>query len=395
MDTPNIPSLGKWQRFFGISASLMIPLFLVRLVVDTAVRMVYPFLPQIAAGTQLSIAGFGWLISLRAWIGVAGPIFGVAADRFGPKAVMLFGLASLGLGFLGMFTLTGAWLTAPMVLLGLATSAFMPAQQAFVSNASTFERRGRSLAAVDVSFSVTGLAMLPLVGILIDEFDWRAPFIALCGLSLVAIPVLARLLPDHRHMPTTETPRTPIRILVTQPNVVALVAGTMLLFFGYSSFLTTWSVWLNSRFGFGPIEVGGVATLMGIAEAAGVVLSGLYIDRIGKRRGMLIGLALSTVAVLAWLGLQTNLTLGLIALVALSGLFEFTLVALFPVVAEQAPEARATMFALMSFGASIGMAVGSPVAIQLWESAGLTSVGITIAIALAVTAALTRWKVRA
>ena len=116
--------------------------------------------------------------------------------------------------------------------------------------------------------------------------------------------------------------------------------------------------------------------MMGIAEAAGVVISGLFIDRIGKRRGMLIGLALSTLAVLAWLGLEINLTLGLVALVALSGLFEFTLVALFPVVAEQAPEARATMFALMSFGASIGIAVGSPVAIQLWESNGLTGVGI-------------------
>ena len=65
---------------------------------------------------------------------------------------------------------------------------------------------------------------------------------------------------------------------------------------------------------------------------------------------------------------------------------------MFPVVAEQAPEARATMFSLVSLGASIGLALGSPIAIVLFQSVGLIGVGGAMLAALVAALALTRFR---
>ncbi len=383
---------GAWMRFFGISAALMIPLFLVRLVMDSSVRMVYPFLPQFAAGAQLSIADYGWLISLRSWIGFLSPVMGIAADRYGQRAVMVFGLGALTLGFVGLLTLSGWWVAAPMLLLGIASSAFIPTQQAFVSDQAAFARRARALAAVDISFSLTGMLLVPLMGWMIDTIDWRAPFAALAVLSAVAIPVIAFRLPAGRHTRAAGEARPALKAILIRPNVIAMLIVTVLVFFAFSSFITTWSVWLNQAFAFSAADVGGVATTIGFAELAGVILGGLFIDRIGKRRGMMIGLAAAAAVTVAWMALQTNLGAARIALIGLGGLLEYTFIAMFPVVAEQAPEARATMFSIVSLGASVGLALGSPVAIFLFQSVGLIGVGASMLASLVAALALTRFR---
>jgi MFS family permease len=118
----------------------------------------------------------------------------------------------------------------------------------------------------------------------------------------------------------------------------------------------------------------------------------LFIDRIGKRRGMMIGLAVAAAITVAWMAFQTNLSASRIALIALGGLLEYTFIAMFPVVAEQAPEARATMFSIVSLGASVGLALGSPVAIALFQSVGLLGVGASMILALTTALALTRFR---
>jgi predicted MFS family arabinose efflux permease len=58
---------------------------------------------------------------------------------------------------------------------------------------------------------------------------------------------------------------------------------------------------------------------------------------------------------------------------------EFALVSLLPLYAEQAPEARATVFSLVGFGMSVGVASGSPLTATLWEQYGLWAVSIVSA----------------
>lgn len=385
-------ALAYIDRFLGVSAPLAATLLLMRVIVDTATRIAYPFIPQFAAGLGIGVVGFGWLISLRSAVGLAGPLLGAAADRFGKKALMLFGLGCVSLGYLGMFALSGWMVAAPMALIGLGTASFVPAQQAYISDQAAPDRRGRALAAVDVSFAVTGVVVLPMMGWLIQAYDWRAPFAVMGGLCVAAGLVAWRRLPPTAPTPHARGSVGAFKSVLARPNVVAVIATAALLFFAYSNYLTVWSVWLNARFGLTAADMGVVATAIGLAELAGVILAGLFIDRIGKRRGETLGLLGAAVLLAAWALAQQSQLAGIATIVALGGVFEYAIIALFPLVAEQQPESRATVFALMGVGASVGLAAGAPAAAALWEGMGVIGVCATAGAALlAAAGVVSRW----
>jgi predicted MFS family arabinose efflux permease len=78
-------------------------------------------------------------------------------------------------------------------------------------------------------------------------------------------------------------------------------------------------------------------------------------------------------------------------LVFLGVVVEFTIVSLFPLYSEQAPEARATIFSLVGIGISIGLAVGAPITATLWQQVGLAAVCAVAIVSLFVALFLV-WK---
>ena len=74
--------------------------FAVRTAVNAPVRIIYPFLPSIARGLGISLTAASQLVTLRMVAGLAAPLLGLLADRYGRRRVMevalsLFALASL------------------------------------------------------------------------------------------------------------------------------------------------------------------------------------------------------------------------------------------------------------------------------------------------------------
>src|SRR5688572_4357833 len=72
-----------------------------RTIVNTAFRMVYPFMPFIAAGLSVEENAIRQIIVVRSLLGIAAPLMGAWADKLGRKTSMLLGLglfiAALGL----------------------------------------------------------------------------------------------------------------------------------------------------------------------------------------------------------------------------------------------------------------------------------------------------------
>jgi predicted MFS family arabinose efflux permease len=362
----------KLTAFFGVSLHVLMIVFIGRLTIDTGTRLVYPFIPQFAAGLGLTIVGFSWLLSVRALAGMVGPVFGVLADKYGRRNIMTAGLLSQAMGVTGLALTPGLWAIIPVIFYGLSLSAFIPAEQAYISELVPYQKRGRALATIELAWACAGIFGLPLVGWMIDALGWRSPLLVMGGLSLLNAMGVWRLLPPAEGL-THQQPGQ-LGLVIRKRNVQAAMLVGLLVFVAVGSYSTVWSIWFSAQFGLTALALGGVATVTGLAELTGAGTASLFLDRLGKKRGTLWSLGSGIGACLLLPLTQDSLPWAILGLALLGVTLEFAIVALVPIYSEQAPEARATVFALVGLGVSIGVSIASPVTAILWETAGLWAV---------------------
>lgn len=369
------------NQFFGLSLSLIISLFLVRLIVDTSFRMFYAFLPQFSTGLKVSISLFSWFLLVRSGSSFLSPLTGRLADRYGRRKIMSLALLSQTLGLGGIFLSTGWWAVLPIFLCGLAVNAYLPAQQAYISDLAPYKRRGRALASVDIAFAVSGMILMPIIGWLMDLYGWKTPLQILSILGMIAAVWTWFFLPETRTH-TALRQEVPMSSLLRRRNVQASMGVAFLLFTGVGIFMTFWSIWLSAEFSFGALELGLVAQKIGVAELLGAILAGLIVDRLGKKRASLIGLLAAAIFFASIPLFRETLFLIRVFLALTVFWIEYAIVALFPLYGEQVPEARATVFSLIALANGIGLAVGPVITTALWALYGLTAITIFAAASL-------------
>src|SRR3989304_2499012 len=78
---------------------------ILRAVLNTAHRMVYPFLPIFARGLGVDISTMSLLMTGRSLLGATSPLFATIADRRGRKFGMLLGavIFTLGVGLVAIY----------------------------------------------------------------------------------------------------------------------------------------------------------------------------------------------------------------------------------------------------------------------------------------------------
>ena len=270
----------------------------------------------------------------------------------------------------------------PLFFTGLAVNAYLPAQQAYISDLVSFERRGRALASTDVAFAVSGMVMMPIIGWLINAYGWRAPFLGLSILSVFIAILTWSYLPETKKRTSEKQASANMWELLRRRNIQASMGVSILFFIGVGIYMTFWSIWLTEDFGFDALDSGLMAQQIGIAELFGAVLAGLVVDRFGKRRTSLTGVLASAIMFALIPLARENLLAIRILLVITVFWVELGIVALFPLYGEQAPNARATIFALIALGNGIGLAVGPLITTSLWDLYGLGAITAVAAISL-------------
>jgi len=381
---------GLGQRitnFFGLGAGLIVSLFSIRLIVDTSFRMLYPFVPQISEGLKVSITVFGWILMIRSASAFFSPALGSLADRYGRRKIMTFALLSQFLGMAGVIFTQGWWAVLPLFFTGLAVNAYLPAQQAYISDLAPYERRGRALASIDIAFAVSGMVLMPVVGWLINDYGWQMPFWWLSALSLFGALLTWRYLPEaEKH--TSVVKNIKMRTLLRERNIQASLGVAILLFISVGIFMTFWSIWLSADFSFDALDLGLIAQGVGLAELLGAILAGLVVDKLGKYRTSFIGLILAAIFFMTIPLAGENLLLIRILLFITVFWVEYTIVALFPLYGEQAPHARASMFSLIALGNGVGLALGPVITTALWQWRGTSAVTTFASISLMLAAIL-------
>ena len=137
---------------------------------------------------------------------------------------------------------------------------------------------------------------------------------------------------------------------------------------GFSNQLVNavFGVWLNESFALQIAALSGASAVIGISELIGEGGVSLIADRISPKKAILIGLIGSIVssAALPFLGVTVSGAFTGLFLFYLT--FEFTIVAMIPLMTQVLPETRATLLALNIASNSLGRGIGSLIAAPLY-----------------------------
>ncbi len=355
---------------------------LVRTALNTAHRMVYPFLPTFARGLGVDLQAVALGVTARSALGLLGPVFGLLADRRGRRAAMLAGLLCFTVGM----ALVALWPGYPTLfaalLLGSASKLFFdPAMQAYIGDRVHYTRRGLALALTEVSWSGAFLIGVPFIGWLIDRTGtWRAPFPLLAAAGLVGMLLVARAVPSDQPQPTQRPPLAQgLRLVWAARAARAGLALGFLISMGNELIGIVYGAWMEDAFGLKVTALGATAIVIGIAELLGEGGVAGFVDRVGKRRAVIGGVALNAAAGLL-LPLLGEIGVGgaLVGLFWFYLTFEFAMVSSIPLMTELVPGARATLMAANVTAFAAGRMIGALVGPLLF-TVGLLANGIACA----------------
>lgn len=385
----------RWSG--GEVARALVAVLIARTAVNGGMRVVYPFLPEIARGLGISLAAAGTLVGVRALMGLTAPLIARVAERHGRRTLILAGVASC---LLGCIVLLGAPASdgggdaggVPVVavalvgflLLGVAKPAFDVPMQAWFGERVPYARRGRVLGATELTWALSLLVTVPASGLLIAATGWRAPFALVGVLAAVGLVAVARLMAPDR---PAEHVRRPLRL--DGPRRAAI--GVALLFsLGAELAFVVYGAWLEDDFGLTVTAIGFFTLIVVASELAGEGLVTGVADRLGLRRAIFAGLTTAAVAYAA-LGLVGGLIAAAVVVVVVWFVaFEVTIVATIPFVSELAAESRDRLLALMIAAIAVGRTIGAFLGPSLYQAGGvgfngLAAAGCTLLAALLLT----------
>jgi DHA1 family bicyclomycin/chloramphenicol resistance-like MFS transporter len=163
-----------------------------------AIDMYLPALPTIAADLNASTAATQMtLMAFFIAFGVCQLAYGPAADMWGRKPPLYFGLVLFTLGSIGCALAPSIeWLILFRALQGIGASAVMVVPRAIIRDISTGVEGTRLMALVMLVLSVSPI-LAPVTGsALIVPFGWRAVFVGVTVVAILGLGLLAGLLPE-------------------------------------------------------------------------------------------------------------------------------------------------------------------------------------------------------
>ncbi|MFZ3071603.1 MAG: MFS transporter [Anaerolineaceae bacterium] len=341
----------------------------IRTAINSGYRMIYPLLPMFATGMGVQLSDLSIAFSIRSIQGVFSPFIAALADARGRKNGMLLGMA---LFFLGC-GITAVWqdftsFVVGTAVLSIGNGIFIPSMQSYLSDHVPYERRGTVLSITELSWSLGFILGVPLLGSLLVNHNWVAPYFALTITGLILLIALWKIVPSET--PDRAQAQPLLQNLHKSLSYFPVLAGAAVgvLFTGANEMINlVFAVWIKDSFGLEFATMAIASIVIGSSELVSELLSAFVLDKIGKQRAIIISLILNSLSAILLPLAVHSLTLALLGLALFYITFEFALISLMTNMSEVFPSARATVMAVTISTFSLGRLIGSLFGTDLYQ----------------------------
>ncbi|HXE96307.1 MAG TPA: MFS transporter, partial [Dongiaceae bacterium] len=289
------------------------PFIMLTVLIDmVSIGLIIPVLPTLVGsftGSQADQA-FWYGVVVFAF-GIANffgsPILGALSDAYGRRPLLLLGFCGLGLNFFATGLSTALWMLIAVRLVGGAMQANAAVANAYVADITPPEERARRFGMLGAMFGL-GFIIGPVMGGLLGAINIQLPFFVAGGFAMLnwlyGYYVLPESLPAERRRPfhwRAANPLTSLRALARLSGVGRLMAVVALSGLAQFVMFTSWVLYTNFKFGWGPQENGWSLAAVGVMS---FIVQGFLLGRLLKRfspRSLAVaGLMSSSLAYALW-----------------------------------------------------------------------------------------------
>lgn len=185
-------------------------------------------LPAIITGLKITDTTAQWLITGFMLVnGIMIPLTAFLMDRFHTRPLYIFSMSAFLVGFIiAALSPTFALLMFARVIQAIGAGILLPLMQFTVFTLFPAEKRGFAMGLTGIVAQSAPAIGPTLTGFLIDTFSWRAPFIVVALIAIIAFIVGAIFVESNNETKHTQLDKT---------SVVYSTLGFGLMLYGFSS----------------------------------------------------------------------------------------------------------------------------------------------------------------
>lgn len=359
---------------------------------SSQVMIMAPILPRIHDELGVSSAASGIVVSGYALaLAVTALVIGPVSDRFGRRAVLLWGSGAMVVALLlHVFAVDVTSLLVVRVLAGIAGGVLTGSAVSFIGDYFPYERRGWANGWTMSGFAVGQVLGVPAGTLLAANHGFAVPFLLFAATMAIAFVLVLFIVPRRHHAPaaplTFASGLAEYATLLTSRQVRGAVLVYATMFFAVSNFVVYLPTWAETDLDMTPRSIAAMFTVGGLASVAFGPLAGKLSDRIGRRPlilascvGAALQLALTTVLVV---GATTASVMFFVAMTLLA----MRLSPLQALLSTLVPDTRrgALMSLVVALG-QLGGALGAALAGWLYAEAGYAACTLVAATSILAT----------